>query len=432
MAASGIYPLDLHGTKRKAGGVVGTLFGADATGFYATSMTHTIHRQAAFGITAELLRHNVRWMRGKKVAAAHLTPGWVVPFVTAAVDPMLALGYFAVKQTGDRLEVAAPCTLDMELQASSGEWVPTERFAKVGWTVHWLDEPYTLPGPNGASAVCYRSPAASAARDTERYDELVERFAQRNFYNSRPSLFATVSRDLKQQNGSTRAWYQTAQAPDGAAMRTPANIDQSFNMLVAARADTIQQLDQSTAVHRERLRGGAKTASAEKYINKDNAHHLEHVVTDGRDATPVRQMLSMTDGEHMLKSAAFDIFFAYRTPPQVLGININAERTSINPRLNELVLEMFIASTSRMRMLVQNAFDAVVVGGGRLTFQTVLTRHDCERLRPYMVPKASAEAHATTFRLPLASFDMEAFREAPPAKGTVLDKALATGETPAT
>ena len=159
------------------------------------------------------------------------------------------------------------------------------------------------------------------------------------------------------------------------------------------------------------------------------------MVTDGRDCTPVRQLLSLADGEHMLNDAKHDIFFAYKAPPQILGININSERTSINPRLNELVLDMFVASTSRIRAVISEMFKDLQVAGATLGFKPIFSKHDCDRLKDILEPSASAEMYGSTYKIPKGMFNLDAFKllqeeKKQKQKATAGEKAVSTAETP--
>lgn len=383
------------------------LRGKDAEAMYQTSMTHTIHRQAAFGIAAEVLRHEVVWKKGEKQAHARLTPLWVNPFVKETVDALITQGYVVYRTTKERFVLATPSTTDLML-AEGGGWSLTGKHMTGGWKLLFIDEPYLTTGQSGSMIGVHRSCAAAAMQSTTRYNELMETFKMRNFYNSRPGTFVTVSKDLKNEYSGTKPWFQSTASRDGAVNRT--NVDESFSLLVQDRAATVRLLEENTVQHRERLTADAKPSVLKDQYADADSHHIEHVVTDGRDCVPVRQLLSLADGEHMLNDAKHDIFFAYKAPPQILGININSERTSINPRLNELVLDMFVASTSRIRAVIQQMFNDLPVAGATLVFDPVFSKHDCDRLKDILDPAASAEMYGTTYKIPKSMFNLKAFK----------------------
>ena len=183
---------------------------------------------------------------------------------------------------------------------------------------------------------------------------MYENYRKRDHFNSRPSCFTTVDKNLKNQNGSSKQWFQQATASDVAANRTNVSIDSNFQTLVKNRAASIARLQQQTAMERQRMNTGQpqKLAGTDSDLAQasTNMMHNEHIVTDGRELHTARQLLSLTDGFKVLNNAVQNIFFHYEVPPQVFGKSVNSERTGINPRLNEIVLTTFFSVSSAFRL----------------------------------------------------------------------------------
>jgi hypothetical protein len=369
--------------------------------FATVASKHTVHRQAAFGILADVSRYPIRWKKNAQFASEQLTPAWVMPFVEECVDSILILGYVAWKLVGDILVTAPLCSIDVAYV--NHRWVASE--AHKEWTVEMVTPPLRMRDKNHPDGLQYRTPAASAYADTKAYDELLNNTRQRDHYNSRPTIFTTIDKQLKNSNGSNRQWFAETTARDAAAART-VNIDSSFQHLIATRADTVERLDEQSHLHRERLRGNAPVAE-KSYVADGNMDHKEHIVSDGREAFASRQLLSLVDGEHLMQKLMFDIFFAYRAPPQILGINVNAERTSINPRLNELVLSMFFDQTAKIRQVIGRVLAHVEMEGSVLVFQTRFTKLEIDRVEPLLKTAKLIAIYADTYQLDAKDFDKE-------------------------
>jgi len=467
----GLHGLELdpyHESKRQkltGAPLIGKVFlrGIDAREAHIRSMEHTIHRQAAFGISAEILRNTVRWYKNGKFSRTVPAPFWITPLVKEIVDAVVSQGFVGYKTVEDRVIIAIPCTLDLEYTYETG-WVLSKLHSDAGWKVTFIDEPTIMTGVGGALTAFHQSPSITSKESTERYTELIDCFKMRNFYNSRPAIFAPMSeqhkkglnlaqfrniagdqhnnhllpsRGINRISGTVEIDNQLQQARGPVTGNGGAGIighEGNFKVRMASIAAQVKLLDENTAIHRRNLKesGASGQGIAENYISPaSDTHHIEHNVSMGRDAIPVRQMLSLADGEHMLAKASFDIFFAYRAPPQILGININAERTSINPRLNELVLDMFVASTSRIRAIIEDILSTIQIAGAGLRFCASFSKYDCERLAMHVKPKVAAQMHADTYGMEASDFDLARFQPEEKLDQTGSDKALVKSETPA-
>lgn len=379
------------------------LYGRDAVELAKVALEHSIHRQALFGLLSEITRCPVRWEKNQKSADAELTPEWVGPLIEQALASCLILGYVAYKKVDAVIIIAPLCHVDIEWIDS--QWQLTEKHKQKGWKLKVIYPPDRFRTDKKTGAAAYNSPAFHSMRDTLVYDELYTNMLQRDHFNSRPSIFTTISKDLRNTNGSSRQWFQQAVSADSAAARQ-LNVDTSFHSLIAKRADTVQRLDELSALHRERLSSNLAKKGEKSYVKENNMEHTEHILTDGRDAHTSKQLLSLTDGEHMLERAMHDILFAYRVPPQVLGKNINSERTAVNPRLNEMALDSFFTNCNHIRDVINGVLSILTVDNAVLRFIPKVTKYDMEQIVPFVKPKVVAAMMADMYMMDASDFDL--------------------------
>jgi hypothetical protein len=251
----GIHPLDVNSfnkqTKRKRGQNI-TLSGRDAMVGYRTSMQNTIHRQAAGGLSAEVLRFNLRWQKGKQRLEDRMPPFWCTPFVKESIDALVTQGFVVYKQGESRVVLAVPCSKDLVYTEDDG-WDLQDIHKDDGWQILFIDEPYIITTATGETRAKHRSPASTAEDSTNRYNELVECFKMRNFYNSRPSMWAPMTNE-HQKGMNLRQFRDVAGASITDRFNTansqPSNAD--FKTRIAKVSSQIGDLDSQTQLHRER------------------------------------------------------------------------------------------------------------------------------------------------------------------------------------
>jgi hypothetical protein len=406
MLQNGVTPLTLMRPKQKlkADSLIGNVLrGADALPFAEHGVAHAVHKQALFAIISELNRFPVAWRKGEKFAPVSLTPLWVGPFIQDVVTSLTVMGYVAYKQVKDQLIIAPVCTLDVEWDGVN--WILTKD-TKSDWNLIMHSPPIQVR----SAPPRYSSPAAMAFTDTEKYDELIANYLHRDHYNSRPSVFATIDGKLQNQPGQTHQWFQGMTSGDAAAMRT-VDVDISYQTLIKQRADTIKRLGAETALERERLNQPIKNdAKRQRFVTKQNMDHLEHVVTDGKTITTTKHLNSLQDGMHLVDKMTFQILWCYQVVPPALGINPNAERTAINPRLIETILNMFTNSVRRVRSIIQLMFDTLSIENAMLAFIPTVSKADLERLGGVLDGARVASLYASAYDIPEEFFNPAAFR----------------------
>lgn len=394
------------------------LLGRSMLDVITLAMENTVHLHAISAMTTEVLRNNIVWHKGEKTATRDLTPRWVEPMVNEVVQSILILGYVGYRFNEKVGQIIiAPLGL-LNIVCIGGEWKLEKQQAKR-WKLIMYKNPLVIPP---CTVKCVSS-AARAEGDTLIYNEIYENSRRRDFFNSRPSCFTTVDKKLQNQNGSVKQWFQQATAADAVANR-PVQVDRNFQTLVSQRAESIKALGKQSTMDRERLTktrlAGAKSDLEDEVTN---AVHEEYIVTDGREVHGTRNLMSLTDGYQLQQQAVHNIFHHYNVPPQVMGKNINAERTGVNPRLNEVVLDSFTATATNVQDIITVILQEFVVKGSVLKFKTALTPTQLAAIHPFIRDDAKPGMYAATYKVAEPLMDKVALgesREGPEIKKTKL------------
>jgi len=411
-----------RGLKRKAGDADGDAFralvgGEDLVHLADTFRVHPVHQQAFTAYVSQVLQHPLAWARktGKgpedyewpQLDAVQKTPeipAWCKRFVSDAVESFMVAGWFV--WVPDK-KIGAAYVVPPELVTLTSE--PSS----PGWAVHLPMSQAALRWAKGNASDLHlviisapsrsgcRSGACRAAMDTRRYIELEHNFDLRDHHNSRPTIYTTVTPDLKNQHGSTRQWFRSANAADVAGYR--GNIDADFNDLIARRADTVRQLHDITVAERERLSADTQMPVGAKPVLDSGPEHVEHIVTDGRDATQLHMLNSMTDGKTEMDRVYTNIMIAFGVPPQIFGKNVNTERHAASNRLTESAVDMFAHHCGMLRDELTRALgEACSEFHGKffVSFKPYLGREEVDRLLPVLKRDFGVVVLATAYGIP--------------------------------
>lgn len=369
----------------------------------ALSFKHTVHKHAIHTLYTEIVRHPPVWCKHTKWASMHLTPPWVHTCLQESIASICIAGFCAWRLRASTIEIAVPGSVSIVF--SDGEWVHDADNAvnvEDKWNIIMVDAPNRHR--NGGTTL--NSCVANALEDTSIYDEMYENIRRRDHFNSRPAVFTTIDRNLRNQNGSSKQWFQQQTSGATAASRINA-VDSNFQTLVENRATAIRRLEQTSNMARERLNTHSTTlagAKAPLAAKTNHMMHAEHVVTDGKEVHSSRTLMSLTDGFQMLSQTMYNILFHFHVPPQVLGKNINAERTGVNPRLNEMVLQAFFTTTTRFRHQLQCMFDELIVDGACIRFQPTISPYELELLSDKIQPQHLQQLYGTAYHIPASIF----------------------------
>ena len=395
MDAQLLRPLTLFDDKK---GIHGYSVGTDAIKPLVAVAKNTIHQHAMFALYSELVRHPPTWTKNGKWADITLTPEWVDTCLREAISSICISGFVAWRRVKAVLVIAVPGTFAITYR--DGVWtVVTDKGPK--WNLMMVDPP--IRHANGKCTL--NSRVFNAVTDTAIYNELYENIRKRDHFNSRPSIFTVVDKGLRNQNGSSKQWFQQQTSGVTAAART-STVDSNFQTLVRNRATTIKELAQTSTVAREQFNSQTKLAGTTG--NLEDRHtkmqHLEHMVTDGKEVQTTRALMSLSDGVQTLNQTLYNIFFHYHVPPQLLGRNINAERSGNNPRLNEMVLQSFFTDTTRLRGKFQLLLETVNVDGAILSFQPTVSPFELDVLKDRLDPACMQQLYAMAYHVPASIF----------------------------
>lgn len=421
----GIKPLRLFQREQNHDRAV--LRGVDGRALFGVTVTHTVHRQAVYGLVSSIQCHALQWKRNQKLANVALTPPWAYDVVHQAIQSILAVGYVIFRAIAKRgvITVAPPGMFDLEFHDSA--WRITEAKHRAKWVVLiWSAPRYDID----ANIYVHTSAAQGARKATAIYNELYDNFRRRDVYNSQPSVFTTVDPALQSDGKYNKTWFRSnvtpgtqwpPQAPgpfDGVRTAEKMNVGTNaadnvagFSELITNRADAITRLGDASQTLRGTAFGGAvpqlsrTTTDAGALVGSEQPRqHAEHIITDGRRPTPARALMSLTDGFQLLRQASYDIFWHYGVPPQITGQNINAERSGINSRLNEIVVTQFSQTVARLRLILETMFAELPVAGSTLKFEPVVSPADLMCLQGLLKPQKVIELYASTYHIPTTHF----------------------------
>lgn len=423
-----------NGAKRRRteGGHETVVGGAELSDVADTFRAHSVHQQAYGSYLSEILRHPLAWARRTGPGPEDYDwpaldvakrspeiPGWCRRFVYDAVESFLISGWFVwvASAKHDAAFIVPPELVELASSPAAPEWKihPGSRATAMGWGRGKLKNLNLVLVSAPSSCGC-RSGALRAAKDTARYNMLEENFDMRDRANSQPTIYTTVSKDLRNQHGSSRPWFRTANAGDVAGYR--GSIDTDFNDLVARRADTIRKLADMTMHERERLSGGSgaggpvglKRALAESG-DGDELGAKELMVTDGREYTQLHMLNSMTDGKNEKSDLYTAIMNAFEVPPQYRGKNVNTERHAASNRLTESAVDIFKHHCMLLRSQVSRALNEACAkphGNFFVTFRPFVDKGDVERLAPILEPDFAAMVMAAAYGIPEKYIDRNA------------------------
>lgn len=401
-----------------------------------TFRDNSVHQQAFAAYIANVLQHPLAWAKRtgpgpediKWPPVAYATkipeiPQWVRRFVRDAIESYLIAGWFV--WTHDEKQQAAtvipPELITIKSHPANQQWHINhqESMEAAAWAQGDPKKNLNLVIVDPPSRAGCRSGAKRAQRDTARYTAMELRFDQRDACNSTPAIYTTISQDIKNQNGSTRQWFRTANSADVAGLR--GSIDTNFNDLIARRADTIRKLRDITVAEKERLAAehsaahahaplGSLAAADDAAAFQEQQQHEELIVSDGRDYTQLKMLQSMTDGKTEIDRLYTNIMIAFGVPPQVFGKNVNTERHAASNRLTESAVDMFQHQCSLIRTHLSAALNKACQkphGPFLVTFKPHLRKEDIDKMAPILKPDFAAMAIAAAYNIPEKYIDKQ-------------------------
>ena len=404
-------------------------------------------------ILSELQRCQLAWhkKRGQTADDEIPVPHWWHTFVSDAVRSILVTGCFVYRRCGSRAGVpvclvAEPGDVGVVWNSGSCRYVSSDKTRR--WHVVVVEAPRRFTGrpgnaPSGgkqkkkAARVtryeCTVSGARRAEGATRQLRSLVENWRRRDDRNTEHNVFTTVSKELRQQNGSDRQWFRNVSSADSAPSRIQ-DIDMNFDTLVHRRAETIQRLDEITQMARGGVGKGAGGGVGSPLGNDDNDDdgsgrdmvHTEHMISDGREFAEARHLSSLPDSKLVMDELKHSILFSFGVPPQAVGKNINSERIASSNRLTEMAITTF---TSYIKLLKERIGGAVrdettTDGGYYINFSHNLSHYELDQVRLFLKLPVLKTMVSRTYGIPVEFIDGARL-----AAATAVDPAAGPGQT---
>lgn len=400
-----------------------------------TFFESSVQQLAYDTIITELLKGDLEWVRQQENGPA-LTPlnpqppvhsRWI-QFIKDFVLQACLYGY-VIYRLGDHkdYEIAPAAQHLLNWQQAENRWkivaVPGAHGSRRH-TRHWklaiLNAPqqYTLHGTTTYRPV---SAGARALKDTLQLLAMEEAMRRRDEYNSTPSVFTQVSKSITSTGEGKRPWFRPAALPQFDNTTAP-DAPQDFNALVEDRAEAIQRLDDITELSRARARdkydSGAEIprVGAAGQAKRRRIEHREMIVSDGREAhiapylrAPEHHIATMQKHENR-------IMFAWGVPPQVIGQNINTERTAASNRLSDMAISGFESHLKLLRNVLQAALCALTPIDSHdknvfLRPAPCVNAYTLSQLEGILTEQSCAELYSCVYQVPLQFIDRKALRQ---------------------
>ena len=176
----------------------------------------------------------------------------------------------------------------------------------------------------------------------------------------------------------------------------------AFTDLIHKRAEKLSRMEDFSQRDQARITTQQQFAA---YADDESGNfHSEHVVTDGKNATETKILLSMADGPFVYQRARHQAMTLLGVPPQSIGESVNSERTAAHHKQFATALEMFKQEVDMYRGAVARALWG---GDGpmHIAFSHCLTSMEIDAVCPLLNTKDAIEAFSCTFNVDAAKFD---------------------------
>jgi len=245
---------------------------------------------------------------------------------------------------------------------------------------------------------------------------------RRDEYNSVPTVFTHVSKNLTSAAEGKRPWFKPSALPQYENATAP-DAPQDFNALVEDRAEAIQRLDEISEQARNRAQSMYGEQDGQQYSvgsgmrnKKQKQRHRELIISDGREAQTAPYLRAPEHMDKIVQQYEHRIMFAWGVPPQVLGQNINSERTAASNRLSDMAISGFDAHIKIIRTHVQDALEKLT----RLISKDVsvyiriapcMSAYTLSQLEGILTNEACAETYSCVYQVPIQHIDLDAMRQ---------------------
>lgn len=228
-----------------------------------------------------------------------------------------------------------------------------ESFTQKG---KWFLSVYSEPMRFGTTNVLVPASCATMAyHDSVKLAHLNDNILKRDEINSIPAVYT-----------------QSSQRIMGASAR-PNNTDTNRNsvglvdetvhdmtMFMKTRLDTLKRFDAMSKQLRDDATKAYKSKSIKEGKKPQKIHDAqEYFITDGRDMKEITFRRSPEDLDKLCSTLSNNILFAWKIPPQALGMNINSERLASSDRLTQMAISRYDDHIKDLRNNIQFALSNI-------------------------------------------------------------------------
>ena len=311
-------------------------------------------------------------------------PAPFLHFLHNVIRNIFLFGYSAYRKLpGGEFVVPSGAQLSIRFDLDLEEWVADAEYAEEFSVI--VFSPPTEKGPV--------SFAAAALVEIIRLNEMHERRTNRDAYNSRPTVFATIDHNAMDTHKGVLA---TNKAGDAST--------KSYDDLIETRAEILRKSKEATdTLNRERCGQGRVGAGIEKPVCQS---HVEYYVADGRRAEQARHLHGPADELHAIIKQRHISLQAAGVPPQVIGETPTSERVSGAERSTGQAIEAFTQRCKEIR-------DALtpILRENNQVWGSKMRPDNFERVYHLVTPEAAVRIMSQMFMIDKADFDLAAVTE---------------------
>lgn len=375
-------------------------------------MSHTSSSQQA---AIQTLTQGIAMMDAIEGPGALALGNAVRRIVPHIVESAMVLGYAPWRPDQDGLPpIARPGDVVIvwrkdQGNPANGHWAPKAAESALGprgtggWHLEIIDPPCPPPRTSGVDCIAetpalasmLMSPCARSYSAAARQQLIEHQWLNRDRFNSAPSAFTFIRRDLGNTGGKLRPWPRDVNAGVSSNLHTssvgPDNAS-DFRTLISRRAETIRGLSAQTAKERDTYARRAAIKMSTTAMGRAGAafgpvptDHSEFAVSDGKEMTAAPMLLSTIDGHLHFSKARHTVLVLCGVPPQAIGESVNSERNASNHRQYEVAMGLFHASLRRMRQLINSILEKC---GIDVKFVATTPIHNIDALAPILTTGA--------------------------------------------
>jgi hypothetical protein len=427
-----------------------SLLNDEQTGLYgqiwALYFKSHVQQLAYSTIVTEILKGELEWVKersGSNVSKLSKLNGkdlivedhWI-QFVRDFILHLHLFGYVVYrlipKGRGSKTpgyEIALPSAHMLYKDAKTSSWKLRATNTAAGarykgtklWNMSVMSPPiqYDLKGKsiNQMTSAGYR-----AIPDVQQLLLIQEGFKKRDSVNSTPTVYTQVSKAIVSAGEGKRPWFKPASLPQYENSNAP-DMPQDFNAIVEDRAEAIQRLDDISERARARTRDMYDADSSDRYTvgagtfkKQKRIDHRELIISDGRDAQPVPYLRAPEHVQQRIDDHTHRIMFAWGVPPQVLGQNINSERTAASNRLSDMAISGFDAQIKLIRHYLKDALQKLTILISKdpsvyIHVAPCMNAYSLTQLEGILTPDACADAYSCVYQIPHQFIDQEAIKQ---------------------